>query len=46
MLRAAGDGREIFIVIIEKLSFTKTAIQITLVFGMRLCDMKKNQFIS
>ena len=44
MLRAAGDGREIFIVLIEKLSFTNTVAQIALVFGINLLNMTQNRF--
>ena len=41
MLRAAGGGRKIFKVPIEKLSFANTVAQIALVFVINLCDMTK-----
>ena len=41
MLRAAGGGRKIFKVPIEKLSFANTVAQIALVFVINLCDMTR-----
>ena len=43
MLRAAGDGRKIFIVLIEKLSFT-TVTPTTFIFGINLLNMTQNHF--